>query len=93
MRHNLERSGRPPRWARVLDTTINAAIRRVGGYGGDFASVVASLRLANTADVVFSTVDTVGIPLMLLKQAGVLRPPLVYTAVGLPERLVQLRRL
>jgi len=91
VRHNLERSGRPPRRARVLDTTINAAIRRVGGYGGDFASVLASLRLANAADVVFSTVDTVGIPLMLLKQARVLRPPLVYTAVGLPERLVQLR--
>jgi glycosyltransferase involved in cell wall biosynthesis len=63
----------------------------LGGYGGDFASVLASLRAANASDAVFSTVDTVGIPLMLLKRAGLLRPPLVYTAVGLPERLVQLR--
>jgi glycosyltransferase involved in cell wall biosynthesis len=91
VRHNLERAGPPPLWARTLDRTINAALHRAGGYGGDFASVLASLRLANAADVVFSTVDTVGIPSMLLKRAGVLRPPLVYTAVGLPERLVQLR--
>lgn len=91
VRHNLERAGPPPLWARTLDRTINAALYRAGGYGGDFASVLASLRRANTADVVFSTVDTVGIPLMLLKRAGALRPPLVYTAVGLPERLVQLR--
>jgi glycosyltransferase involved in cell wall biosynthesis len=91
VRHNLEQSGPTPLWARTLDRTINAALSRAGGYGGDFASVLASLRLANAADVVFSTVDTVGIPLMLLKRAGALRPALVYTAVGLPERLVQLR--
>jgi glycosyltransferase involved in cell wall biosynthesis len=91
VRHNLERPGRPPLWARALDRTINAALSRAGGYGGDFASVLASLRPANASDVVFSTVDTVGIPLMLLKRARVLRRPLVYTAVGLPERLVQLR--
>jgi len=36
-------------------------------------------------------VDTVGIPLMLLGRAGRLRPPLVYVAIGLPERLAQLR--
>jgi glycosyltransferase involved in cell wall biosynthesis len=91
VRHNLERVGRPPFWARMLDSTINAALRRAGGYGGDFASVLASLRVANASDAVFSTVDTVGIPLVLLARAGVLRRPLVYTAVGLPERLVQLR--
>jgi glycosyltransferase involved in cell wall biosynthesis len=91
VRHNLERDRRPPLWARRADWAINAPLYRLGGYGGDFASVLASLRAANASDVVFSTVDTVGIPLMLLKQAGLLRPPLVYTAVGLPERLVQLR--
>jgi glycosyltransferase involved in cell wall biosynthesis len=90
-RHNLERGRRAPLWARRTDWAINALLYRLGGYGGDFASVLASLRVANASDVVFSTVDTVGIPLMLLKQAGLLRPPLVYTAVGLPERLVQLR--
>jgi len=90
VRHNLERD-RPPLWARRADWAINALLYRFGGYGGDFASVLASLRAANTTEVLFSTVDTVGIPLMLLKRAGLLRTPLVYTAVGLPERLAQLR--
>ena len=43
------------------------------------------------ADVILSTVDTVGIPLMLLAQARVVRTPFVYVAIGLPERLVRLR--
>jgi glycosyltransferase involved in cell wall biosynthesis len=89
--HNLER--RPPAWARLADTLLNKLIYGVGGYGGDFASVLASLREINRADVVLSTVDTVGIPLVLLKRFGLVRPPLVCVVVGLPERLVQLRRL
>ncbi len=90
VRHNLER-GTPPRWARVADKATREIVARTGGYGGDFASILASLRAANAADVVFSTVDTVGIPLILLKRAGLLRSAIVYTAIGLPERLVQLR--
>jgi glycosyltransferase involved in cell wall biosynthesis len=43
--------------------------------------------------VVLSTVDTVGIPLVLLRRFGIVRTPIVYVAIGLPERLVQLRRL
>jgi glycosyltransferase involved in cell wall biosynthesis len=40
---------------------------------------------------VLATVDTVGIPDILLKRAGLVRRPVVYTSIGLPERLVQLR--
>jgi glycosyltransferase involved in cell wall biosynthesis len=89
--HNLEREGPPPLWARVVDRTVNRPLCAAGGYGGDFASIFASVRKANAADVVFSTVDTVGIPLLMLKKAGLVRVPIVYTAVGLPERLLQLR--
>jgi glycosyltransferase involved in cell wall biosynthesis len=89
VRHNLERDG-PPAWARASDKALNRIVYGTGGYGGDFASVLASLRAMNGSDVVFSTVDTVGIPLILLRKAGVLRQPIVYTAIGLPERLVQL---
>ena len=88
--HNLERS-RPPIWARLAGGSLRWALERAGGYGGDFATVLASLRRANRADVVFSTVDTVGIPALLLRRAGALRPPLVYAAIGLPERLERLR--
>jgi len=89
--HNLEPPGRKAWWARLAGAAINRALYASGGYGGDFASVLGSLRRANAADVVFSTVDTVGIPLILLKRVGVVRRPLVYVSIGLPERLVQLR--
>jgi len=91
VRHNLERPGPSAGWARIAGSALNAAVHRSGGYGGDFASVLASLRQLNAADVVLSTVDTVGIPLILLRRAGFVRTPIVYIAVGLPERLVQLR--
>ena len=91
VRHNLEQPDAPPAWARSGGRLLKAGLERAGGYGGDFPSVLASLREANRADVVLSTVDTVGIPLMLLGRAGRLRPPLVYVAIGLPERLARLR--
>jgi glycosyltransferase involved in cell wall biosynthesis len=91
VRHNLERRKPPSRWAASTGGALKWVLETAGGYGGDFATVLGSLRRANAADVVFSTVDTVGIPLMLLRRAGRLRPPLVYVAVGLPERLAKLR--
>jgi glycosyltransferase involved in cell wall biosynthesis len=91
VRHNLERGSAPPLPATVVAASLNRLLRFSGGYGGDFATVLASLRAANEADVVFSTSDTVGLPLVLLSRAHLLRPPLVYAAVGLPERLVHLR--
>jgi glycosyltransferase involved in cell wall biosynthesis len=90
VRHNLERPSLPP-WARLGDGVARSLVEAVGGYGGDFASILASLRAANKSDVILSTVDRVGIPLILLANLGIVRRPIVYTAVGLPERLVQLR--
>jgi glycosyltransferase involved in cell wall biosynthesis len=89
VRHNL--LGTTPRWSRAADAVLNRIIYGSGGYGGDFATVLASLRVMNAAEVVFSTVDTVGIPLILLKRARLVRRPLVYVSIGLPERLAQLR--
>jgi glycosyltransferase involved in cell wall biosynthesis len=91
VRHNLEREGRPPLWARAVDAAVNRPLYAFGGYGGDFASILATLRRVNAAEVVFSTVDTVGIPLILLRRAGLVRRPIVYVSIGLPERLAQLR--
>jgi glycosyltransferase involved in cell wall biosynthesis len=86
VRHNLERET-TPHWARAAGRVVNAAVGAFGGLGGDFAAVLPSRRPMNDTDVVFSTVDTVGIPLLLLKRARVIRPPLVYASIGLPERL------
>jgi len=90
VRHNLERSG-PSRGARTAGAVLKRGVEAVGGYGGDFATVLASLGRLNRTEVVFSTVDTVGIPLMLLARARVMRSPFVYAAIGLPERLARLR--
>ena len=90
VRHNLERS-RPSRAARAAGGVLKRGLEAAGGYGGDFETVLASRGRLNRADVVFSTVDTVGIPLMLLARSRIVRPPFVYAAIGLPERLVQLR--
>ena len=90
VRHNLE-SAAPGRAAAVAGATMKRGVEAAGGYGGDFATVLASLREANRADVVLSTVDTVGIPLMLLARAHAVRVPFVYVAIGLPERLARLR--
>ena len=90
VQHNLERPA-PPAWARLLGAALKRPLELAGGYGGDFATVLASLRRLNRADAVLSTVDTVGIPLMLLARARVVRTPFVYVAIGLPERLARLR--
>jgi glycosyltransferase involved in cell wall biosynthesis len=90
-RHNLEQPGPPPWWAKAASRGLGATIATAGGYGGDFAHVLPSVRAMNEAAVVFSTVDTVGLPLVLLRRAGLVRRPVVYAAIGLPERLARLR--
>lgn len=91
VRHDLEPEFEPGRRARVGAVVLDRGVRLGGGYSGDFPHVLSSLRELNRADVVFSTVDTVGIPLALLGRLGRVRPPVVYAAIGLPERLEQLR--
>ena len=91
VRHSLEPSFVPGGTMRTIARALDRAVRLAGGYSGDFASVLACRRELNRADVVFSTVDTVGIPLALLGRFGLVRPPVVYAAIGLPERLAQLR--
>jgi glycosyltransferase involved in cell wall biosynthesis len=91
VRHDLEPEFEPGRRARVVAGVLDRGVRLVGGYSGDFPRVVSSLGELNRADVVFSTVDTVGIPLALLGRLGRVRPPVVYAAIGLPERLERLR--
>ncbi len=90
VRHNLELPGPRPATARVAGKALNRAVRLAGGYGGDFAGVLACRRDANAADVVLSTVDTVGIPVLALKAVKLVRPPLVYVSIGLLPRLVGL---
>lgn len=89
--HNLEHGFEPRARERAEAALLDRAVRLGGGYSGDFARVLAALGDANRSDVVFSTVDTVGIPLALLGRLGRVKRPVVYAAIGLPERLAQLR--
>ena len=89
--HSLEPELLPGPGARAGAALANRAVRLLGGYSGDFATVLACRARLRAADVVFSTVDTVGIPLALLARAGAVSTPVVYAAIGLPERLEQLR--
>ena len=50
VRHNLE-SAAPGRTAAVAGAAVKRGVEAAGGYGGDFATVLASLREANRADV------------------------------------------
>ncbi len=89
--HNLEPGREAGAASRAAGAVLDRIVRASGGYSGDFATVLACRRQLNDADVVFSTVDTVGIPLTLLAGRGLVRTPIVYAAIGLPERLAQLR--
>ena len=90
-RHNLEPAFEPRPRDRVLAKALDRSLRVSGGYSGDVGRVLGSLDALNETDVVFSTVDTVGIPLAILGRFGRVMPPVVYTAIGLPERLDRLR--
>jgi glycosyltransferase involved in cell wall biosynthesis len=89
--HSLEARFAPRRRHAVADLALRRIVDLAGGYGGDFATVLACRKAANASDVVVSTVDTVGIPLALLTAAGVVRAPFVYTSIGLLERVERLR--
>lgn len=90
IRHNLER--RPSgKLGHRLNRLFNTVLNRLGGFGGEWSAVLPHLSVINSAGLVFSTVDRVGIPLVMLKHFGLVKPPLVYVSIGLPERLACLR--
>jgi glycosyltransferase involved in cell wall biosynthesis len=90
-RHNLIFSACPSPRARRLSRGFNKLLACLGGYGGDFATVWAFRGQIGAANLVFSTVDTVGIPLVLLRHLGLICRPIVYVSIGLLERIKRLR--
>ncbi len=81
---------RPGRLAHQAGYWLGRALDRWGGHSGDVAGVLANLGGCRRAELVWSTVDTTGIPLSLARSVGAFRAPLVYGAIGLPERLERL---
>jgi len=89
--HNLDPTHRLRRPSRAAAWTCDRIVRLAGGYSGDFAGVLACRGALNRADAVFSTDDAAGIPVALLHRAHLVATPIVYAAIGLPERLERLR--
>lgn len=87
--HNLGGEDSPlDHW---LNRKLNRFLKRFGGAGGDWMSVIRNLKEINRSAVVFSTVDNVGIPLAVLKWLGVVKPPVIYTSIGLLEKMDAIR--
>jgi glycosyltransferase involved in cell wall biosynthesis len=90
--HSLEPEAEPNGLHRTAGRVLNTLVARSGGYGGAFAPVLAMRSQIAAADAVFSTVDTLGIPLVLLRRARLVRrTPVVYTSIGLLDRMARLR--
>ncbi|MBI5370016.1 glycosyltransferase family 4 protein [Candidatus Uhrbacteria bacterium] len=79
-------------FGRITDRFINICWSVLGGVGGSWYKVIKLRRRIANSDVVLSTADRVGLPLVLLTYARVIpRRPIIYISIGLLERLQQLR--
>ena len=87
--HNLERS--PGMKARLAERAANRRLQWRGAWGGETATVLANRRRMNEADVVFSTAERVGVPLVLAAWKGLVETPIVFAWVGPLDRLERLR--
>lgn len=90
--HNLEQAVSVAPWPARFAWVADRFIRALGGSSGDFQTVLREWRRARKADIILSTVDNVGVPLAFLNYFGLLRRPLVYVSIGLPERIDSLQK-
>jgi glycosyltransferase involved in cell wall biosynthesis len=89
--HNLEDEVAPSPWASRFAWLVDKAIKAMGGSSGDFQTVFREWRRCRQSDIVVSTVDNVGVPLAYLNFFRLLRRPLLYISIGLPERVAAIR--
>mgnify|MGYP003586775352 CR=1 FL=1 len=77
----------------VLGWIERAYVARTGIGLGDVCSILAHLRLMNRAQVVMATSDNTGLPAAWIKERGLLKKPLVYVSIGLPERIKAVEKI
>jgi glycosyltransferase involved in cell wall biosynthesis len=87
---NLDQKLAPRRSLAFLEHAFNRLLRFFHISGGDFAAVFKSISAMNKSEVIFSTVDRVGIPLIFFSWMGFIKSKIVYVSIGLPERLERL---
>lgn len=89
--HNLEKADSASPWAARFAWLAHHFISSLGGSSGDFQAVVREWRRRKQSDVILSTVDNVGVPLVWMNALGLLRRPLLYISIGLPERIASIK--
>jgi glycosyltransferase involved in cell wall biosynthesis len=76
----------------LTDRLINTLWSAVGGSGGNWFHILALRKHLARADLIVSTADRVGIPLVLLMAVGLVPSrPILYMSIGLPERWDRMR--
>ena len=76
----------------VIDRLINNIWSAMGGSGGNWFHILALRKPLARADLIISTADRVGIPLVLLMAVGLVPSrPILYMSIGLPERWDKMR--
>jgi glycosyltransferase involved in cell wall biosynthesis len=87
IKHNLDPSVVVRPGHKRMERYLNVLLTYLGARSGDFASPLAFRQFANQADLIVSTGDTQGLPLLTLHMMSVIRRPILYFSVGLPERM------
>jgi glycosyltransferase involved in cell wall biosynthesis len=72
---------------RLVNKLLNTLTTLIGATGGEWMKPLLVRRHLKRADVLITTSDRVGIPLLIEMSLGLIpRRPIVYISIGLPER-------
>lgn len=74
----------PVRW---IYYPIFLLIRKASGFGFKMDQALCLLPIVNSYDVIISTVDSAGLPLLLLKKLRLLRKPIIYCSIDFAHRI------
>lgn len=73
----------PVRW---LFYPIFVLIRNASGMGFKMDQALCLLPIVNSYDVIISTVDSAGLPFLLLKKLGLIKKPIIYCSIDFAHR-------
>ncbi|NQV89878.1 glycosyltransferase family 4 protein [Candidatus Uhrbacteria bacterium] len=78
---------------KIVNKFLNRSWSFLGGSGGNWFKILYVRKQFIQADLIISTADRVGIPLVLLMAIGLVpKKPVLYISIGLPERWERLSK-
>lgn len=75
------------KFLRALQIPITKLAVYFSGIGFSLIPVILELKQLRKARLIFSTVDTMGLPILFFKFLGLLKVPVIYNTIGLEENL------